>query len=207
VIDRVRYVLGVVHVIVVPLGVLYWFIIHLGARSWRIWGPARTYATVLPVLTMLGVWLYHIRAQLLGVDLGANGILIGVGLTLWCLSTWLELKNLQQVSIATLIGIPELSQQHGGRLLRDGSYGIVRHPRYLSASIGLLATLLIVNYLGLYIVVLSALPPGCLMLALEERELVDRFGTAYEEYKREVPQFIPRWRRRPQNPSDKPAER
>ena len=101
------------------------------------------------------------------------------------------------MSIATLIGIPELSQQPSGRLLRDGIYGVVRHPRYLSAGIGMLATLLIVNYLGLYIVVMSAIPPGCVMLALEERELLDRFGTAYEDYKRDVPRLVPRWRRHP----------
>jgi protein-S-isoprenylcysteine O-methyltransferase Ste14 len=196
-IDRVRYFLGVVNVIVIPLGVLYWFIIHLWARSWRIWGATRTYVTVLPVLTILGGLLYHVRRQLLGADLGANASLIGVGLALSCLSTCLELKNWRQMSIATLIGIPELSQQPSGRLLRDGIYGVVRHPRYLSAGIGMLATLLIVNYLGLYIVVMSAIPPGCVMLALEERELLDRFGTAYEDYKRDVPRLVPRWRRHP----------
>jgi len=71
----------------------------------------------------------------------------------------------------------------------------VRHPRYLSAGIGMMANALIVNYLGLYILLVSALAPGYLLLVLEERELLDRFGDAYREYQRDVPRLIPRLRR------------
>ena len=109
--------------------------------------------------------------------------------------TWLELQYWKQLSISTLVGIPELSQQPKGRLLREGIYGMVRHPRYLSAGIGIIVNALIVNHVGLYILILLALPPGYLMLVLEERELIDRFGDAYLEYKRDVPRLIPRLRR------------
>jgi protein-S-isoprenylcysteine O-methyltransferase Ste14 len=71
---------------------------------------------------------------------------------------------------------------------------VVRHPRYLSAGIGLLAEALIVNYVGFYIFLLLVVPPGCLMLVLEERELVDRFGDAYRKYQRDVPCIFPRLR-------------
>jgi len=207
VIDGVRYFLGVVNVIVVPLGLLYWFIIHPWARWWRMWGPTRTYIAVLPVLTMLGVWLYRVRGPLLGADLGTNASLIGVGLALTGLSTWLSIQHWRQLHITTLLGIPELSQHHRGQLLRDGIYGVVRHPRYLSAGIGLMATVLIVNYVGLYVLVLCAVPVGYVMLLLEERELVHRFGTAYEDYQRDVPQLIPRWRPRTKKRSDESAAR
>jgi len=42
---------------------------------------------------------------------------------------------------------------------------------------------------------MSALAPGYLLLVLEERELLDRFGDAYREYQRDVPRLIPRLRR------------
>ena len=64
-------------------------------------------------------------------------------LALSCLMTWLELQYWRQWSISTLVGIPELSQGQKGKLLRDGIYGVVRHPLYLSAGIGLLAQALI----------------------------------------------------------------
>jgi protein-S-isoprenylcysteine O-methyltransferase Ste14 len=39
--------------------------------------------------------------------------------------------------------------------------------------------------------------PGIyLIVLLEERELRDRFGRAYEEYCQGVPCFFPRWRRK-----------
>jgi len=193
--DRIRYFLGAVIVILVPLGLLYWLIIHRWARCWRRWGPIRTYLAVLPVLAALGVLLFQARGQLLGANLGTNWGLIGIALVLSCLMTWLELQYWRQLSISTLVGIPELSQQRKGRLLREGIYGVVRHPRYLSAGIGMMANALIVNYLGLYILLVSALAPGYLLLVLEERELLDRFGDAYREYQRDVPRLIPRLRR------------
>ncbi len=63
-----------------------------------------------------------------------------------------------------------------GKLLRDGIYGMVRHPRYLSADLGLLSNALFVNYLGLYLLLVILIPFGYALLIMEERELVDRFG-------------------------------
>ena len=160
VIDRVRYFLGVATVVVVPLGLLYWLVIHQWAWWWRMWGPARTYLVVLPVLTALAVPLYAVHEQLLGADLGTKWSLIGVGLVLSGVSHWLEFQNWRHLSIATLVGIPELSQQSSGRLLRDGIYGMVRHPRYLSAGIGLVASVVVVNHLGLYILIMLRTPAG-----------------------------------------------
>ena len=195
VIDLVRYLVGVAIVIVAPLGLLYWLTIHSAARWWRMWGPIRTYVVVLPVLVALGVLLFEVRDYLLGTDLGTNWSLIGMALVLSCPSIWLEFQCWKQLSISTLAGIPELSQQAKSTMLRDGVYGMVRHPRYLSAGIGLIASVLLVNYLRLYLLVMWTLPTGYLMLVLEERELVDRFGNTYRQYQRDVPRLIPRLRK------------
>jgi protein-S-isoprenylcysteine O-methyltransferase Ste14 len=192
--DRIRYFLGVVITLLVPLGLLYWLIIHGWARWWRRWGPIRTYLAVLPVLAVLGVLLFQVRGQLLSqsrYELEPDWI----ALVLSGPMTWLELRYWRQLSISTLVGIPELSQQLKGRLLREGIYGVVRHPRYLSAGIGMIANALIVNYLGVYVLLIAVVPPGYLMLVLEERELLGRFGDAYREYQRDVPRLIPRLRR------------
>jgi protein-S-isoprenylcysteine O-methyltransferase Ste14 len=193
--EHIRYLLGVAILIVVPLGLLYWLIIHPWARWWRSCGPIRTCLAVFPVLAAFGVLVFQLRSQLLGANLGTNWSLIGIAGVLYLLTTWFELQYWKQVSISTLIGIPELSQHRKGRLLREGIYGAVRHPRYLSAGIGMLANALVVNYLGVYVLLMAIVAPGYVMLVLEERELLDRFGDAYREYQRDVPRLIPRLRR------------
>jgi len=109
----------------------------------------------------------------------------------------LELQYWKYLSVSTLIGLPELSPPglRKGKLLRKGIYGVVRHPRYLSALVSLVGIALVSNYIGLYILVLLLLPVGHLTMLLEERELAERFGDAYRQYQRSVPRLIPRFRR------------
>jgi len=51
---------------------------------------------------------------------------------------------------------------------------------------------LFTNYLALYIAVPLTLGFLYLIARLEERELLDRFGVEYEQYRAEVPMLIPR---------------
>jgi protein-S-isoprenylcysteine O-methyltransferase Ste14 len=196
-IDRVRHVLAVLCIITLPPGVLFWFLIHPWARWWRRLGPLQTYLIVVPVVVALGVLLFRIRGRLLGADLGMRWSLIAIGAVLYGVSTWIALQHWRQLSIATMIGIPELlpAEEHKGTLLKDGIYRVVRHPRYLSAGLAVIAVALFVDYVGVYVLVLLLFPLGYPMLVFEERDLVDRFGEEYRQYQREVPQLLPRWRR------------
>ena len=72
----------------------------------------------------------------------------------------------------------------------------MRHPRYLELLLAIAGFALIANHLCLYLALLLWLPGVWLIVILEEKELRDRFGPAYEEYSRRVPHFIPRWRGR-----------
>jgi protein-S-isoprenylcysteine O-methyltransferase Ste14 len=123
--------------------------------------------------------------------------LIAIAVVLYSVSTWITFQHWRHLSIATMIGIPELSstEQRKGKLLKDGIYRVVRHPRYLSAGLGVIANALFVDYVGVYVLVLVLFPLGYPMLVFEERELLDRFGEEYRQYQREVPRIIPRWSR------------
>ena len=193
-IDHVRYVLAVLSVITLPPGLLYWFVIHPWANRWRKLGPARTYAIVLPLMIAFGVLLFRVRSRLLGADLGMNWRLIVIGAALYGASTWIALQHSRYLNIATMIGIPELSptEQRKGKLLKDGIYRVVRHPRYLSAGLAVIANALFVDYVGVYFLILLLFPLGYLMLVFEERDLIDCFGEEYRQYQREVPQLLPR---------------
>lgn len=196
-IDRVRYVLAVLCIITLPPGVLFWFVIHPWARQWRKLGPARTYLIVVPVVFAFGALLFQIRGRLLGADLGMRWSLIAIAAVLYGVSTWIALQHWRHLSIATMIGIPELSppEQRKGKLLKEGIYRVVRHPRYLSAGLSVIGVALFVDYVGVYLLILLLFPLGYPMLLFEERDLVDRFGEEYRQYQREVPRILPRRRR------------
>ncbi len=192
--DRFRYLFGVWNVTILPVGLLFWFVTHLWAPSWRRIGSI-TYLIILPPLVALGVVLFRFRAWLLGADLGVRWILISIAVILYAITGWLEMKTWRQLSIPIAVGLPEVSRtaQGNGKLLKDGAYRIVRHPRYLSAGIGVVANSFIINHVGMYVMILLVFPAGFVMLMFEERDLVDRFGEEYRQYQREVPKIIPRF--------------
>lgn len=197
-IDRLRYFLAVFNLILIPSGLLFWFLIHPWARWWRRLGLIRSYLIIGLVSFAFGALLFRFRGLLLGRDLGTNWSLVAVAFVLYCAMTWLEFRYWKHLRIATLVGIPELSptEEQKGRLLREGIYGVVRHPRYLSGGIGVIATALFINYGGLYVILVLIVPMGYLMVLLEERELLERFGEEYRKYQEEVPRLIPHWRKR-----------
>jgi protein-S-isoprenylcysteine O-methyltransferase Ste14 len=101
------------------------------------------------------------------------------------------------LSIRTAVGIPEVSRagSAGGKMLSDGVYAVVRHPRYLSAGIGVIGNALLVNRVGVYAMIAVIFPIGFVMLVFEERELVERYGDEYRRYQHEVPRIVPRFAR------------
>lgn len=197
--DHVRYLLGVLAFIVYAPGLLFWFVIHPCARWWRKFGPPRTYLIVFSMLAALGVLIFRVRRPLLGRDLGTNWTLIGLGVLFYGMLAWLGSKyarHTSHLSLAMRMGVPELSCAEGRQaLVRDGIYRVVRHPVYLTAAVAGIAFALVVNYLGVYILFVSAFPLLYLITVLEEHELIDRFGEEYRRYQREVPRLIPRWQK------------
>ncbi|MFQ5631170.1 MAG: methyltransferase family protein, partial [bacterium] len=93
-----------------------------------------------------------------------------------------------------LSGLPELSEKrYPGKLLKEGIYGKIRHPRYIEALLGVLGYAFFSNYLATYLVFLFGLPMIYIIVLLEERELHERFGAEYEEYCLSVPRFVPKF--------------
>lgn len=89
--------------------------------------------------------------------------------------------------------MPEISPKESkGVLLKEGIFGVVRHPRYVAVIIGIAGFTMVVNYLGLYLVYFGSIAALFLVVIFEERELAGRFGSEYKEYRARVPPFFPR---------------
>jgi protein-S-isoprenylcysteine O-methyltransferase Ste14 len=183
-------------VVSLPPALLLWLVIHPFVRFWRRVGPAGTYACVLAMLASGIYGLVRLRAPLLAVEFGTSWPLVALGAACVAGSSWLRLRIQRHFGFATLAGLPELApERYPQRLVTDGPFARVRHPRYLQFLLALLGFALFANYLALYAVLALWLPGVWLIVVLEERELRERFGAEYDAYCRRVPRFLPRLQR------------
>jgi protein-S-isoprenylcysteine O-methyltransferase Ste14 len=190
--DTARYVIAVMLLVSLPAALLLWFIIHPLVRFWRKLGPGRTYAVLSVPVAASMVGLFAARDQLLTVEFGTNVFLVALGALCMAGAMMIAVRRRRQLTYGILVGIPELSgEKDTGKLLTDGIYARIRHPRYIETGLGILGYALFSNYLTIYIACALSVPVLYLIVLLEERELRDRFGQEYEEYCRRVPRFFP----------------
>lgn len=112
---------------------------------------------------------------------------------LFATGLWIYLQSSKQFSPAQLGGLPELRSGHPEqRLVTSGIRGRVRHPVYLAHLLEMLAWSIGTGLAVLYALTVFALITGFVMIRMEDRELAQRFGTEYREYKSRVPAVVPR---------------
>ncbi len=192
--NTARYVVALLAVTAFPAAMLYWLLVHPFVRFWRRLGLAPSFVVLFGIFfAMIGA-VYALRGTLLTVEYGTNWLLVGIAGVLFAAGMVIQGLAHRQLSIATFVGVPELQPSgKGGRLLQEGIYGRVRHPRYLAVMLGTVAMALFTNYLAAYVLAAIAFPWLYLIIVLEERELLDRFGDAYRSYRQLVPRLIPRF--------------
>lgn len=190
----VRRWIAVLFVMGMPPAILYWFIVHPFIGFWRrvgLWGTY-TFLFVFYLASMAG--LYLIRDRLLLRDLGTSLLLTVVAVPLIAVAIVISRKRRKHLTFRLLAGVPEIAPgKHGTRLLREGIYSRIRHPRYVEFSLALVGYTLFANYEGLYRMTAGILGLLFVIVLMEERELGERFGQEYVEYSAEVPRFIPRF--------------
>ena len=118
--------------------------------------------------------------------------LVGLAIVTAVVSTRIAILRRKHLTNRILFGVPELEAESSSPLLTEGVYARVRHPRYVEVWLGTFAYAAFANYVGSWIVWLLTGPVLHLIVLLEERELLDRFGTEYEAYMERVPRYVPR---------------
>ncbi len=167
---------------------LFWLVVHPLAHFWR--GRMRT-----AYITAVGVAWGAVTALLItfhgeifrGEVPGKTEI--GIGLLLIAFDLWLFGKVHRDLGTSRLIGKTEISG--GGEVARTGIYSYIRHPRYAGMIASVAGACLLSATRLTWDVVVVWLLLVATVIALEERELRVRFGTAYEEYCQRVPRFLP----------------
>lgn len=175
----------------------YWISIHGLVRFWRRFRPRFVIVLHVLAIVLCGIVVWFSRNHLFERVLFRHWLATTTGLLFLALSVWIDSQARKHLDWRTLAGMPELrTTTTEGRLLKEGIYSQVRHPRYLAFFFLVAGTALFSGYFVVYVLLLSILPVGYLIVRLEEKELTERFGEAYLEYARNVPRFIPRlfWR-------------
>jgi protein-S-isoprenylcysteine O-methyltransferase Ste14 len=189
--DTIRYVFGLFVVLGIPPAIAWWFLVHPFVGFWRRVGVKGTLGTVgaLSVAAMAALWF--VRTPLMGRDLGTDGVRFALGAALIVVSGIIAVKRRRYLTLRILAGVPELRPEEPHTLLTEGPYAVIRHPRYVEVAIGVFGYALLANHVGPWVVSLLCLPALHALVLIEERELVDRFGGAYETYRTRVPRYLP----------------
>jgi len=192
-VDAVRYWLALVTVMTLPPAIAHWLIVHPFVRVWRRAGSAVTYAVVFLVFAACGWAIFRARDWIMQVDYGTDPWLWLPAAACYGLAAWIQIQVRRHLRFRILVGLPELDPSgHGGKLLDEGPYARVRHPRYVAVLLGIVAAALFTDFLATYILIPVTAAGLAAIAWFEERELASRFGAGYEEYRRRVPMFIPR---------------
>jgi protein-S-isoprenylcysteine O-methyltransferase Ste14 len=147
------------------------------------------------LLAAFAAGVFLLRRTLLAVDFGTSPLLIALAAPMLAASIAMRLKISRHLRFKTLGGLPELApERFPQRLLTEGIYSRIRHPRYVEVLLVMASLALVANNLATYVNWIVAIPSVLLIVRIEERELRDRFGAEYDAYCARVPRFLPRWR-------------
>ncbi len=194
--EALRYCVALVLLVIIPPTLLFWFAIHPFVGFWRRVGLWKSYAVVLSAVALMMLVLFLAREHLLIGDFGTRFGTAVLGTCCLAGATAMRIAIQRKLGVWTVTGVPELRAEGAGqqRLVTDGIYARMRHPRYAQLWLAFLGLALIGNYLTTYILAALSVPLLYAVAILEEGELRDRFGEEYRDYCQRVPRFIPRFR-------------
>jgi protein-S-isoprenylcysteine O-methyltransferase Ste14 len=172
---------------------LFWIPVHLAAGFFRKLG---LFTYLMPFITWVPVAyvLYHYRFFLLQFKVQLPALLNITGIPLFLLGTLLHIWTAVLLGGLGIIGVPEISSKVASNLITKGPFSIVRHPTYLAHTLIFFGVFFITEEVVVGVVaLLDFIVVNSMIIPLEEKELLNRFGKEYQRYKRQVPARVFPW--------------
>ncbi|MEO1476751.1 MAG: isoprenylcysteine carboxylmethyltransferase family protein [Pseudomonadota bacterium] len=192
--DGVRYGLTVVLVVILPVVIVFWITIHGAISVWKTRPPWQAYTAALGVILAALVLVFANFNRLVGQDVGNVPVLFVAGAAIY-LSSWrMSARIRPHLDFRTFSGVAEVKGESHD-LIEAGPFSVVRHPRYFMIIVGTVGWALAANYSGGYIISGLFFIALYLVISMEERELIGRFGDAYRDYQARVPMVVPKFTR------------
>jgi len=167
---------------------VYWLVVHSGVGFWRRHARAGYAAAIITAWGSASVLAWICGRQLLNAA-AMPPFAKWTGAALVAFDVWVILQVERQLGVHRMVGQAELNG--GGEMKTDGIYARVRHPRYAAMLISTLGACLMAARPAMWCLAMVWAVVVWGMVRVEERELVGRFGAAYEEYRRRVPAVFP----------------
>src|ERR1700737_4546675 len=167
---------------------IYWLILHPFNSFWRSRVRAAFWVAGLTAWITGGVLLWIYRSVLLA-SARPTLVMIAVGMALIGVEIYLFIRVERELGSSRLVGHAELTGT--GEIFIGGLYAHVRHPRYTGMFCAVVGAALIGGTLRLWAILAIWWVLALIVIRLEERELISRFGPAYIAYRARVPAFLP----------------
>jgi protein-S-isoprenylcysteine O-methyltransferase Ste14 len=169
----------------------FWLLIHPRVNYWR--SRKRPYLILLPLWTTMWIMLGLLTSRWRHATLYTTPWTWLPAILLFSTGLWIYAQSGKHFSPAQLGGLPEVLPSHGEqRLITTGIRSRVRHPVYLAHLCEMLAWSLGTGLAVCYGLMAFAMLTGAVMIRLEDRELEQRFGEPYRDYRRKVSAILPR---------------
>lgn len=182
---------ALITIIIWPIVPLFWIPVHGLSRIFKRLGIL-TY--VMPLITWLPLayLIYSQRFFLLQFKTAFPTTLNITGIIFLVAGTLLHIWTGKLLGLWGLVGLPEISSKIKSKLVADGPFSIVRHPTYLAHTVMFFGIFLITETAAVGIItLLDFVLVNAIIIPLEDRELLKRFGEDYKKYKERVPGFFP----------------
>ncbi|HEY6011436.1 MAG TPA: isoprenylcysteine carboxylmethyltransferase family protein [Nitrospirota bacterium] len=184
--------LALLTLLVWPVIPLFWVPVHCKPDLFRRLG---VFTYLVPFFSWVPVALliYKTRETILAYHVAMQLYINGMGVVLFALGAALQIWTLQLLTARVIMGMPEVMDTVKAGITRRGPFSRIRHPTYFSHTLMLAGVFFWTGSVGVGIAtVIDALVVNAVIIPLEERELLKRFGAEYEKYCRDVPRrFLP----------------
>ncbi|MDP3297550.1 MAG: isoprenylcysteine carboxylmethyltransferase family protein [Thermodesulfovibrionia bacterium] len=183
--------IALITIIIWPVVPLFWIPVHGLSRIFKRLGIL-TY--VMPLITWLPLayLIYSQRGFLLKFKVDFPMALNTIGIIFLIAGTLLHIWTGKLLGLWGLVGLPEISTKIRGGLITVGPFAVVRHPTYLAHTVMFFGIFLITETAAVGIItLLDFVLVNAVIIPLEDRELLKRFGEDYKKYKEKVPPFFP----------------
>lgn len=184
--------LALITIILWPVIPLFWIPVHYASKIFKNFGLF-TYLMSFIIWLPLAYFIYKNRNIFLQSKIDVAVGLPIVGIVFLAIGMLLHIWTARILGLWGIIGVPEISDKIKGRLVTEGPFSTIRHPTYLAHTLMFSGIFLITGVIAVGIItVFDLLVVNLLIIPLEEKELLNRFGEEYKFYKEKVPsRFFP----------------